>query len=184
MFSVRIRRAVLEASLKARSDIQSTLAQLQQWLDKQLTDMRQLHEDTDNNQRLKDTTKRRDWMAIERETKAEIDAHGDVYESVREMCRKLLMSLDANKNNLHGIHKNLEQVENKWDELVRLDNEVRERLENAQEECERLTRNLAELLHWTDMQISTILHDQPVGGDLGAIQRQNETVKVTIPCFN
>jgi signal transduction histidine kinase len=43
-FSVRIRRAVLETSLKARSDIQSTLSQLQQWLDKQLKEMRQLYE--------------------------------------------------------------------------------------------------------------------------------------------
>lgn len=94
------------------------------------------------------------------------------------MCRKLLLSLEANKERA-DIHKNLEQVENKWDELVKLDNEVRDRLENAQEECERLTRNLAELLHWTDMQISTILNDQPVGGDLGAIQRQNEKVKVS-----
>lgn len=57
--NVRIRRAVLEASLKARSDIQSTLSQLQQWLDKKLKEMRQMHEDTDNIQRLKDTTKRR-----------------------------------------------------------------------------------------------------------------------------
>jgi hypothetical protein len=86
------------------------------------------------------------------------------------------MSLDANKERA-DIHKNLEQVENKWEELNRLDNEVRERLENAQEECERLTRNLSELLHWTDMQISVILNNQPVGGDLGTIQRQSETVK-------
>lgn len=120
-----------------------------------------------------------DWMATERETRAEIQAHRDVYKSVQDMCRKLLMSLEASKERA-DIHKNLEDVEHKWEELNRLDNEIRERLENAQEECERLTRNLAELLHWTDMQISSILNDQPVGGDLSAIQRQKDTVNVSL----
>lgn len=118
-------------------------------------------------------------MATERETRAEIQAHRDVYKSVQDMCRKLLMSLEASKERA-DIHKNLEDVEHKWEELNRLDNEIRERLENAQEECERLTRNLAELLHWTDMQISSILNDQPVGGDLSAIQRQKDTVNVSL----
>jgi hypothetical protein len=122
-----------------------------------------------------------DWIALERETRAEIQAHRDVYKSVQDMCRKLLMSLEASKER-EEIHKNLEDVEHKWEELNRLANEVRERLENAQEECERLTRNLAELLHWTDMQISAILSDQPVGGDLSSIQRQKDTVNVSFCC--
>ncbi|KAI6226090.1 Discontinuous actin hexagon [Aphelenchoides besseyi] len=174
--SVRIRRAMIEALLKARSDIQSTLQQLNEWLDKQLVEMRQLNDETDNRQRLKDTTKRRDWMVQEREIQAEIEAHRDVVNSVREMCRKLLLGLEAS-NERAEIQQNLETMESKWNELNHLDNTARERLENAQEECERLQRELAELLHWTDMQISTILNDQPVGGNLDLVQRQSDTVK-------
>lgn len=54
----------------------------------------------------------------------------------------------------------------------------RERLENAQEECERLTQTLSDLIYWTETQTARILEDQPVAGDLDTVQKQRELVKV------
>lgn len=54
----------------------------------------------------------------------------------------------------------------------------RERLKNAQEECESLTQNLANFLHWTNQQLKIITNAQPVGGDLGLVQAQFEVIKV------
>lgn len=57
---------------------------------------------------------------------------------------------------------------------------LRERLENAQEECESLTQNLSNFLYWTNQQLKTIANAQPVGGDLTSVQAQFEVIKVCI----
>ncbi|CAD5206423.1 unnamed protein product [Bursaphelenchus okinawaensis] len=173
--SVCIRRAVFEASLRSRNDIHTTLSQLDGWLNKQLDILKQLDADTENKQRLKDTSRRRDWMGQERETNAEIEAHRQVITSVRDMCKNMLNVLEAEKEK-KNLYVKLETVESKWVQINELDAIVRERLQDAQDECEKLTKDLSELLHWTDMQISTILHDQPVGGDLSTVQKQSETI--------
>uniref|UniRef100_A0A1I7SAC8 Dystrophin n=1 Tax=Bursaphelenchus xylophilus TaxID=6326 RepID=A0A1I7SAC8_BURXY len=174
--SLCIRRAVLEASLRSRNDIHTTLTQLDGWLNKQLGILKQLDADTENKQRLKDTSKRRDWMGQERESNAEIEAHRQVITSVRDMCKNLLNVLEAD-NERQTLQNKLEAVEAKWVQINELDSIVRERIQNAQDECEKLTKDLSELLHWTDMQISTILHDQPVGGDLTTVQQQSDTIR-------
>uniref|UniRef100_A0A915DTQ2 Dystrophin n=1 Tax=Ditylenchus dipsaci TaxID=166011 RepID=A0A915DTQ2_9BILA len=61
--SLRIRRAVLEAAQRSRSDFHSALGQFQQWLMAESSQMARLERATDNVQRLKDTSKRKDWMA-------------------------------------------------------------------------------------------------------------------------
>lgn len=128
---------MIEASLKARSDLASTLTQLDERLERQLVSLRQLTEETDNTQRLKDTTRRRDWMAAEREARAEIEAHRDVVAQVGDMCRRLLLGLNESKERVE-VARRFERVNAKWNELQQLDDTVRERLDAAQEECERL----------------------------------------------
>lgn len=119
-----IRRAVLEASLRSRNDIQTTLTQLDEWLDKQLTRLRSLHTDTENRQRLKDTSKRREWMGQEREIEAEISAHRQVIKSVRDMCKKLLAVLEADKER-GVIQQKLDSVETKWRQINDFDEVVK-----------------------------------------------------------
>ena len=130
---------MIEAALKARSDLTSTLEQLDEGLERQLVEMRRLADETDNTQRLKDTTRRRDWMAAEREARAEIEAHRDVVAQVSEMCRRLLLSLDESKERA-DVAQRYERVSAKWAELQRLSSAIRERLDAAQDECERLQR--------------------------------------------
>lgn len=119
-----IRRAVLEASARSRNDIQTTLSQLDQWLDKQLGLLRRLHQDTENRQRLKDTTKRRDWMGTERECRAELEAHREVVESVRDMSKRLLAVLGADTER-QELRQKVESVETKWRQVNDYDEVVR-----------------------------------------------------------
>lgn len=57
-------------------------------------------------------------------------------------------------------------------------NGFRARLESAQEQWERLTVNLRDLIYWTDSQNRALLEQQPVGGDLGRVENQNAFIKV------
>lgn len=64
--SLRIRRAVLEAALRARSDFQSALTQLEEWMEHLDTSLRNLNDATSNLQTLKDSVKRKEWIKDEK----------------------------------------------------------------------------------------------------------------------
>lgn len=81
----------------------------------------------------------------------EIDAHREMMESVKRMGRKLLEEQQQEMSSLsedtetasskarEQLRKRVEAVESEWQALLELDKIVRDRLESAQEECERLT---------------------------------------------
>ncbi|TKR92162.1 hypothetical protein L596_006870 [Steinernema carpocapsae] len=174
--NIRIRRAVLEASLRSRSDFHSALSQFEEWIDGVSKRMDGLQEATNNFARLKDTEKREDWINQEKEIRAEIDAHREVIDSVSQMGNKLVEGVDEGKERNDLINR-LEKLEEKWTELNATDVVVKDRLENAREECDRLTNNLSELIYWIESQSEAIYLDQPLGGDLASIQKQNDNVK-------
>lgn len=55
---------------------------------------------------------------------------------------------------------------------------IRERLESAQEEWQRLTGSLEELIYWSESRSRSLLADQPVGGSLTRLQGQAMLIKV------
>lgn len=65
-FSLRIRRAVLEAALRSRKDFHTALKEFEDWLERVETTARQLDHDSNNTQLVKDSHKRRDWMEGEK----------------------------------------------------------------------------------------------------------------------
>ncbi|KAL3082936.1 hypothetical protein niasHS_010738 [Heterodera schachtii] len=188
---LRIRRAVLEAAKRSRHDFQTALGHFQQWLNKMNMEMRKLNEETDNPQRLKDTARRREWLAQEKEARVEIDAHREIMESVRRMGRKLMEEQQRELSSSAGeetpppsgnrtteqMKSQVEMVENEWQSLLEQAKSVRDRLENAQEECERLTQSLTDFLLWTDQQLKSIAESKPIGSDLEAVQSQNEIIR-------
>lgn len=66
LFSLRIRRAVLEAASRSRKDFHTALAEFERWLDKMTANCRQLDADCDNPQLVKDSQKRKIWMDREK----------------------------------------------------------------------------------------------------------------------
>lgn len=83
----------------------------------------------------------------------EIDAHREIMESVKRMGRKLMeeqrqaeeFSSSAEESPPPSartgdqLKRRVEAVDGEWQALVELSRIVHERLESAQEECERLT---------------------------------------------
>uniref|UniRef100_A0A914XNP1 WW domain-containing protein n=1 Tax=Plectus sambesii TaxID=2011161 RepID=A0A914XNP1_9BILA len=175
--SLRIRRAVLEAALRSRKDFHTALKEFEDWLVRVETSARQLDHDSNNTQLVKDSHKRRDWMEGEKAIRVEMDAHEDVLKSLDEMGVKLARNLDDGGVEKQQLLTRLDGIKNKWGALAETDHAVRARLESAQEQWERLTVNLRDLIYWTDSQNRLMLEQQPVGGDLARVESQNAFIK-------
>ncbi|KAL7074907.1 hypothetical protein ACQ4LE_005861, partial [Meloidogyne hapla] len=182
---LRIRRSVVEAAQRSRFDFQTALGHFQQWMQGQCLKLQKLANETENQQKLKDTGLRSEWLGKEKSANMEIDAHKDMMESVKKMGRKLLeeqqqelINLDNNEIISTGgrereiLLKRVESIESEWNALLALHKIIKERLENAQEECDHLIQSLSDFLFWIDQQRKTIANTQPVGGDLNTVERQ------------
>ncbi|CAJ0577753.1 unnamed protein product, partial [Mesorhabditis spiculigera] len=174
--NVRIRRAALEASLRSRSDFHSALAEVEEWLQRVTHSLQKLDRKTGNTQSLKDTQRRREWMQAEKNLGHEIDAHVEVVRSVDEMGKKILGGLDAGKDK-QTMEERLNDLQQHWQGVQQLQTAIKKRLADAEEEWEKLTKSLAELIHWTENKSKQLLAQQPVGGSLSSVLAQGAFVK-------
>lgn len=174
--NIRIRRAVLEAALRARSDFHSALSQLEQWMDRVQSNLSVLNEASSNMQSLKDSVQRKEWIDNEKSVRVEMDAHEDVVRSVEEMGVQLVRSVD-DSGERERLSDRLNHVSERWRHIKKLDDSVRARLLGAQEEWERLVTQLSETLFWAESQMNALLAEQPVGESLVRVQQQNDFVK-------
>lgn len=60
-FSIRIRRAVLEAAIRSQCDFSTALNEFEDWIEKVGEKMEELERETSNSQAIKDTANRRKW---------------------------------------------------------------------------------------------------------------------------
>lgn len=120
-----------------------------------------------------------------------MSAHSDVLTSLQEMGAKLARSLDDDSIEKKQLQSRIDAIGNKWSALVSVDTDIRyvyttisyllyyrNRLESAQEQWERLTGSLGDLIYWTEAKSSSLLEQQPIGGDLVHVREQNAFVKV------
>uniref|UniRef100_A0A1I7XHA0 WW domain-containing protein n=1 Tax=Heterorhabditis bacteriophora TaxID=37862 RepID=A0A1I7XHA0_HETBA len=147
--NVRIRRAVLEASLRSRSDFHSAFSEFEDWLTKVEENIVELKGNTANSQAIKDTAKRRDWIQQQKTISAELEAHNSVFRAVDEMGRKLVAGLDAGKEKA-DMQARLDRLEHRWREIERTDTVIKQRLENAELEWEKLITALSTLIDWIE----------------------------------
>ncbi|EFO24688.2 utrophin [Loa loa] len=174
--NVRIRRAVLEAALRARSDFHSALEQLEEWMNGVEVSLMELNEITGNTQMLKDSMKRKKWIEDEKSVRADMNAHKDVIKSVEEMGVELTRRVEDLKER-EQLKERLNHIDIRWRHLVGLADAIRTRLMNAQEEWEKLFTQLAENLFWAEAQSKALLEEQPVGGSLARVREQTNFVQ-------
>lgn len=63
---MRIRRAILEAALRSKSNFRSALSQLELWMDRIELSVDELEQATSNMQSLKNSVKRKRWNEAEK----------------------------------------------------------------------------------------------------------------------
>ncbi|XGW20200.1 hypothetical protein V3C99_003761 [Haemonchus contortus] len=174
--NLRIRRAVLEATQRSRSDFHTAFADFENWLDRIAGTVGELESLTANTQSLKDTTKRREWIQQNKSLEAELDAHEEVLKAIDEMGQKLGAGIDSGKDRSE-VQNRLDAVAQRWKEVRETENLVRERLAEAEQEWEKLTNTLSSLLGWIEDKSIEMLEQQPVGGSLTAVMAQSTWMK-------
>ncbi|VDL66868.1 unnamed protein product [Nippostrongylus brasiliensis] len=178
LLSLRIRRAVLEATQRSRSDFHTAFADFEDWLGRIGQTVAELEEATANTQSLKDTAKRRDWIQQHKALEAELDAHESVLKAVDEMGRKLGAGLDSGKDRSE-INNRLDSMAKRWADVRQMEGNIKNRLAEAEQEWEKLTNTLSNLISWIEDKSIEMLAQQPVGGSLSAVMAQGAWMKTT-----
>ncbi|WKX90831.1 hypothetical protein Q1695_009578 [Nippostrongylus brasiliensis] len=176
--NLRIRRAVLEATQRSRSDFHTAFADFEDWLGRIGQTVAELEEATANTQSLKDTAKRRDWIQQHKALEAELDAHESVLKAVDEMGRKLGAGLDSGKDRSE-INNRLDSMAKRWADVRQMEGNIKNRLAEAEQEWEKLTNTLSNLISWIEDKSIEMLAQQPVGGSLSAVMAQGAWMKTT-----
>uniref|UniRef100_A0A0N4ZFM9 Dystrophin n=1 Tax=Parastrongyloides trichosuri TaxID=131310 RepID=A0A0N4ZFM9_PARTI len=174
--NIRVRKAVLEASIRSRNDFQSALESFEKWLIENEEKVQKLYNETESTQGLKSGVKRKELMWKQNECDVGITANHEVITSLRQIGFKIIGSLDDDRE--RGIlREKLEDLDERWQKLLKDDCIVKERLESAQEESEKLTNNLSEMLYWIEEKNLILNKEQPIAGELALVIKQSEVVK-------
>uniref|UniRef100_A0A0N5BAQ1 Dystrophin n=1 Tax=Strongyloides papillosus TaxID=174720 RepID=A0A0N5BAQ1_STREA len=174
--NIRVRKAVLEASIRSRNDFQSALDSFEKWLDENEEKVNKLYLETESSQGLKSCVKRKELLKKENDCNIGIQGNQEVIFSLRQIGYKIIGSLDDEKEK-GLLREKLEDFEERWQKLLKDHSIVKERLETAQEESEKLTNNLSELLYWIEEKNLILNKEQPIGGELSLVIKQSEVVK-------
>ncbi|CAI5438333.1 unnamed protein product [Caenorhabditis angaria] len=174
--NIRIRRAVLEASLRSRRDFHSALEEFEIWLSHQEDNCSKLAKDSLNTQAIKDTTKRKQWTQSYKTLNAELCAHEGVMKSVESMGKMLVEGLEGSVEKAN-LQKRIIETVQRWSHVRKTTNEIGERLEKAEQEWEKLSDGLADLLCWIETKRKKMNEEQPVGGSLTTVMQQSSFIK-------
>ncbi|XP_003373442.1 zinc finger protein [Trichinella spiralis] len=174
--NLRIRKAVLEASCRGRKDFFTALQEFSCWLGKIESQILSLDADSSLAQLLKDVAYRQELRDKWKGVSGEIEVHETVFHSLCDTAKTLLMNsmFSEEKSDFQG---ELMQLNERWEQVVKLSDEIKQRLDLAQEQWERLTTQLQELICWTEDASRELLRQQPIAGDSEKIKLQNEFIQ-------
>ncbi|VDP28428.1 unnamed protein product [Soboliphyme baturini] len=108
---------------------------------------------------------------------AEIAAHEEIYSSLMETAKSIFMNTGATEDRT-DLKNGVACLSQRWEDAVKKSKLLNERLEQAQEQWERLVANLRDLIYWTETSDANLSEEQPVGGDLQRIRSQLTFVRV------
>uniref|UniRef100_A0A158P705 WW domain-containing protein n=1 Tax=Angiostrongylus cantonensis TaxID=6313 RepID=A0A158P705_ANGCA len=150
---LRIRRAVLEATLRSHNDFNTAFSDFEEWLKKIATRVAELETLTQNTQALKDTAKRHEWIQQHKDLENELNAHESVLTAVDAMGQKLCTGQESGKER-SDVQNRLNAVCQKWKDV----------------------RSSEQLI---GLAFHEMLSQQPVGGCLSAAMAQSAWLKST-----
>uniref|UniRef100_A0A913HW11 Calponin-homology (CH) domain-containing protein n=1 Tax=Strongyloides stercoralis TaxID=6248 RepID=A0A913HW11_STRER len=174
--NIRVRKAVLESSIRSRNDFQAALESFEKWLNENEEKIGILYVETESSQGLKSCVKRKELLKKQNECDIGIQGNQEVISSLRQIGFKIIGSLDDEKEKI-SLREKLEDFDERWQKLIKHHSIIKERLEAAQEESEKLTNNLSDLLYWIEEKNVILNKEQPIGGELALVIKQNDVVK-------
>ncbi|GMT26480.1 hypothetical protein PFISCL1PPCAC_17777, partial [Pristionchus fissidentatus] len=174
--NIRIRRALLEASLRSRSDLHTALGEVEEWLEKTQTRVEQLSIQALDPHLLKDSGRRKDTREKLEELEREVSSHAEVVSDVTEMSSKVLEQLERGKER-DSLQQRMSSLSEAWEATKARCQSIRKQVEKAESEWEGLRRKLTELLAWTDQQSRELVNNSVMAGNLSSALHQVSSSK-------
>ncbi|XP_041352153.1 dystrophin-like isoform X2 [Gigantopelta aegis] len=161
----------LQDDHNSQQQFDASMEEFMQWLQEIESSFVRLSDETSKEEVLKNEELCKEFLDQFRDLQAEVDAHQGAYESLNSAGNQLarnMVSSDSQK-----LHKRLEDMNQRWLSLMSKSMEIRGRLETNAEQWMHLLRTLQNVINWILQRQEELKQQQPIGGDLVSIQRQN-----------
>ncbi|XP_078246608.1 dystrophin isoform X16 [Pogona vitticeps] len=168
------REAALEAALRLLQQFYLDLEKFLAWLTEAETTANVLQGATYKERILEDAQGVQDLMKQWQELQKEIETHTDIFHSLDESGQKILRSLEGSED-AALLQRRLDNMNIRWNELRKKSLNIRSHLEASSDQWRRLHLSLQELLAWLQLKEDELKRQAPIGGDLPAVQTQNDT---------
>nr|XP_020646650.1 dystrophin isoform X6 [Pogona vitticeps] len=168
------REAALEAALRLLQQFYLDLEKFLAWLTEAETTANVLQGATYKERILEDAQGVQDLMRQWQELQKEIETHTDIFHSLDESGQKILRSLEGSED-AALLQRRLDNMNIRWNELRKKSLNIRSHLEASSDQWRRLHLSLQELLAWLQLKEDELKRQAPIGGDLPAVQTQNDT---------
>ncbi|XP_029458957.1 dystrophin isoform X1 [Rhinatrema bivittatum] len=171
---VNEREAALEAALRLLQQFHLDLEKFLAWLTEAETTANVLQDATRKEGILEDSRGVRDLLKQWQDLQTEIEAHTEIFHVLDENGQKILSSLEGS-DDAALLQRRLDSMNFRWNELRKKSLNIRSHLEASSDQWKRLHLSLQELLAWLQLKKSELQQQEPVGGDLPTVQKQNDT---------
>ncbi|XP_064628408.1 dystrophin-like isoform X4 [Lineus longissimus] len=170
---VSSRGKALQNALSSVKNFDLGLDQFLRWLSEVEFRLASLEDESRKSTLVESDEKIRNAMRKHKDLQAEIEAHEHAFESLTSQGRQL-----SDREDHKVLRKRIDEMNQRWMKLKTKSVEIRGRLESNAEQWTALLTTLKELIEWLAMKDEDLSLQQPIGGDLLSVKKQNDDHKV------
>ncbi|XP_061169275.1 dystrophin-like isoform X1 [Saccostrea echinata] len=161
----------LQNNKNSIAQLDSTLESFTKWMSEMDKSLTRLVDETGRGDVRQNEELCSEYLVQFKDLQAEVDTNKTTYESLNSSGARLTRTMGV--SDAQALHRRLEEMNQRWISLMTKSMEIRGRLESNADQWLHLVNTLQELIGWVLEKQQELLGQRPLGGDSGALQRQN-----------